>query len=97
MAESTDAAILQAIKAAEEHITAVTKERSYYRTICEESKKKIHGLYTSATGSFEPPPPHSIIGPLSSDTTVHYSFDMAQQVIHLFQHNYMIAYNVHQY
>ena len=83
--------ILQAIKAAEEHITAVTKERSYYRNICEKSKKNMHELYTSATGSFEPPPPHSVIGPLSNDTTIHYSFDMAQQVfIKMTLHTYKI-------
>ena len=72
-----------AIMAAKEHITAVTKERSYYRNICEESKKNIHLLYTSATGSFEPPLPHSMIVALSNDNTVHYSFDMAQQVIYV--------------
>ena len=74
--------------AAEEHITAVTKERSYYRSICEESKKNIHQLYTSAAGSFEPPPPHSIIVLLSHDTTVHYSFDMVQQVIYMILHKH---------
>ena len=80
-AVSKISALLQAIKSAEEHITAVTKERSYYRTVCEESKKNITALYSSTMGSFEPPPPYSMIGPLSNDTTIHYSFDMAQQVL----------------
>ena len=71
----------QAYKAAEEHITAVTKERSYYRSICADSKKNMVALYTSTTGSFDPPPPCSVIRPLCNDTTIHYSFDMAQQVL----------------
>ena len=31
-------------------------------------------------GTFNPPPPHSSLPPLSNPITVHYSFDMAQQV-----------------
>ena len=77
---SRSAATPQAIKAAEEHITVLTKEQSYYRTICEENKKNMMALYTTAMGSFEPPPPHSMIEPLCNDRTIHYSFDMGQQV-----------------
>ena len=36
-------------------------------------------LYT-ANGHFSPPLPGARIPPLSNDTLVHYSFDMAQQV-----------------
>ena len=90
---STDTAILQAIMAAEEHITLLTKERSYYRNICEESKKNMHLLCTADAGSFEPPPPHSMIVPLSNDTTVYYSFDMAQQVIYMIVHIYTSTQN----
>ena len=71
--------IPQAIKAAEEHITAVTKERSYYRNICEASKKNISELFAYGE-SFDLPPPNSMLRPLSNDTTIHFSFDMAQQV-----------------
>ena len=94
---SIGATILQAIKAAEEHITAVTKEHSHYPNICIKSKKNMHELYTSTMGSFEPPPPHSAIRPLSNDTTIHYSFDMAQQVfITTTLHTYKIPqYQVH--
>ena len=73
--------------AAKEHITAVAKECSYYLNICEESKNT-YLSYTSTVGSFEPPSPHSMIVPLSNDTTVHYSFDMAQQVIYMIIHIY---------
>ena len=70
----------QAIKAAEEHITSVTEERSYYWKICEDSKQNVIAQYTSANGSFEPPPPHSLIRPVCNDTTIHYS---SQQVRYL--------------
>ena len=35
-----------------------------------------------SNGAFNPPPPGSSVTPLSHDITVHYSFDMAQQVSH---------------
>ena len=70
----------QGIKEAEKHLAAVTKERSYYRNICEESKKNIQQLFTSA-GEFQPPVPGTIIPPLHNNTTIHYCFDMAQQVL----------------
>ena len=72
----------QAIKEAEKHLAAVTKERSYYRNICEESKENIQQLFTSA-GEFQPPAPGTMIPPLQNNTTIHYSFDMAQQVLNI--------------
>ena len=69
--------LLQAIKAAEEHLVAVAKERSMYRSACKESKSNLIALFKN--GTFNPPPPGSAVPPLCHDTTVHYSFDMAQQ------------------
>ena len=69
--------LLQAIKAAEEHLVAVAKERSKYSSACKDSKSDLIALFTN--GTFQPPPPGSRVPPLSHDTTVHYSFDMAQQ------------------
>ena len=70
--------IFQAIKAAEEHLLAVTKERSYYRSACKQGRSDLEALFSS-NGSFQPPPPASALRPLCNDITVHFSFDMAQQ------------------
>ena len=70
--------LLQAIKAAEEHLVAVAKERSKYRSACKDSKSELIALFTS-NGTFQPPPPGSVVPPLCHDITVHYGFHMAQQ------------------
>ena len=71
--------LIQALKAAEDHILAVTTERSYYKDICKKSKENLVKLYTT-NEQFNPPLPGARIPPLSNDTIIHYSFDMAQQV-----------------
>ena len=70
---------LQALRKAEEHILLATKERSYYRTACDAAKRSVRQLFLEA-GVFSPPPPSSRRPPCSLPSTVHYSFDMAQQV-----------------
>ena len=47
--------LLQAIKAAEEHLVEVAKERSKYRSACKDSKSELTALFTS-NGTFQPPP-----------------------------------------
>ena len=59
--------------------TSVTTEWSYYKNKCEKSKENVLKLY-SPDGEFNPPLPGMRIPPLSNDTVVHYSFDIAQQV-----------------
>ena len=54
-------------------------ERSLYRSVCEESKKDVRQLFKH-DNSFSPPGPGATLPPCSSNITVHYSFDMAQQV-----------------
>ena len=71
--------LLQAIKAAEEHLAAVAKEQSLYKSVCKDSKSNLVALFTS-NGIFQPPPPGSAVPSLCHDTVVHYSFNMAQQV-----------------
>ena len=71
--------LLQAIKAAEEHLAAVAKEQSLYKSVCKDSKSNLAALST-ANGTFQPPPPGSAVLSLCHDTVAHYSFDMAQQV-----------------
>jgi len=69
----------QVIRAAEVHVNLARNERSHYRTLCKDSKSILKETFTQE-GTFNPPPPHSSLPPLSNPITVHYSFDMAQQV-----------------
>ena len=57
----------------------MTKERSYYRTLCETAKQSLRQLFGQG-GVFSPPPPSSRSEPCSLPSVVHYSFDMTQQV-----------------
>ena len=71
--------IFQALKLAEQHLLAVSKERSYFRTVVKTSKDEVKEHFT-ISGCFTPPSPHCCLPPSSLDVTVHYSFDFAQQV-----------------
>ena len=66
------------IRAAEEHILIVQKERLFYRTTCEDCKASIRDFFTYA-GEFTPPL-HSCFPPNSNNLKAHYAFDYAQQV-----------------
>ena len=56
-----------------------TKERSFYKKACEDSKKTLEQVFTT-DNVFTPPAPYSRIKPCTNDIVVHFSFDMAQQV-----------------
>ena len=56
-----------------------TKERSYYQTVCDHSKRQVRVHFTEGD-QFSPPPAFSSLEPCSLQSTMHYSFDMAQQV-----------------
>ena len=88
--------LLQAIKAAEEHLAAVAKERSLYKSVCKDSKSNHAALFT-ANGTFQPPPPGSAVPSLCHDTVVYYSFDMAQQVSYCHCLLTFIIYTVNRY
>ena len=64
---------------AEEHIIKVQKERSYYRSLVHTSKIDVKD-YFSEEGVFMPPTPNCQLPSNSTEITVHYSFDFAQQV-----------------
>ena len=78
-AEILTKTILQVIKAAEAHLMLATKERSYYRTQCSQSKTVLRDAFTE-NQDFTPPPVLSRPSSMSKAITVHFSFDMAQQV-----------------
>ena len=69
----------QAITAAENHLTAVALERTFYRDISKKNHTNLKAYYT-VEDKFQPPPFGTISRPMLLPTTVHYSFDMAQQV-----------------
>ena len=62
-------------KAAEKHIEHVKIERAHYKQACEDSVKEVERLFSEGI-----PPPGAKIPPNTSQGTIHYSFDMAQQV-----------------
>ena len=58
----------------------VQKERDHYRRVlktCEENLKKV---FSAGEQIQVPPPTFQEIPAMSNKTTMHYSFDMAQQV-----------------
>lgn len=69
-----------AIQAAQDHITLVWAEWSYYKTVCSDSAAVLKSRFTDAASSFAIPRAGSCIPGLQHDGTVHYSFDFAQQV-----------------
>jgi len=68
------------IKSAEEHIKIVSRERNYKRKLCKDTKDEIKSIFTS-DDQFKPPPVTSSFAAMSLSAKVHYSFDMAQQII----------------
>ena len=64
---------------AEKHLVAVTKERSYFRTVVKSSKDAKAKMFTT-NSDFTPPLPYCCLPPLTNDICAHYSFDFAQQV-----------------
>jgi len=69
----------QIIDEAKAHLQTVTTERSLYRSVCKSSRETLKSVFSEAD-LFQPPSPSSYQQPMSHEMTVHYSFDMAQQV-----------------
>ena len=67
------------LKAYTEHLEEVHKERSLYKTVCDQCRVTIRTLFTE-DDKFTPPPLHARTPPNSVDIESHYSFDYAQQV-----------------
>lgn len=66
--------LFKAIKSAEEHIGLVQKERAHYRECLDTSSTNFEASFPVV------PQPGSCLPANSTDTAIHYSFDMAQQV-----------------
>ena len=66
------------LERATDHVTLATKERSYYRAVCDRSKQDIKHIFQLENAFI--PPPFSRPAPCSRELRAHYSFDMAQQV-----------------
>ena len=64
----------KAIKSAEEHIALVQRERVHYHECLDTSSTNIKASFPVV------PSPGSCLPANSTDATIHYSFDMAQQV-----------------
>ena len=61
----------KAIKSAEEHIGLVQRERGQCLDVSSANRQQAFPIV---------PPPGSCLAANSTDTTIHYSFDMAQQL-----------------
>ena len=69
---------------AEKQLALVKAERSRYKEACESSAKSLEKLFGN-----DVPPSGSNIPPNTHRATIHYSFDMAQQVILTCQIHYI--------
>ena len=68
----------QVLKDAEAHLNLATQERSYYRSVIDASKEVLKETFTVA-GQLQVPPISACLSP-GTNITMHFSFDMAQQV-----------------
>ena len=67
------------MKDAEEHLFLATQERSYYTSAIESSKEILTNTFT-VNGTLTVPPINACLPAKVNDITMHFSFDMAQQV-----------------
>lgn len=68
------------LRACTEHLEAAHRERSYYKTTCDQCKESIYNHFTDDKGQITLPQPSMCATLNSFDITAHYSFDYAQQV-----------------
>ena len=67
------------LKDAEAHLFLATQERSHYTSAIETSKEVLKNTFT-VDGTLTVPPVNACLPAKVSDVTMHFSFDMAQQV-----------------
>ena len=67
------------LKDAEAHPYRATQERSYYRSAIDTAKEILKKTFTM-DGQLKVPPVSACLAPVTRNITMHFSFDMAQQV-----------------
>ena len=75
------------ISLAKDHLKIVGEERSANWTICKTTRQNLKDHY-EVDGTLQPPAPGSMLPAMNTEITMHYSFDMAQQVKN-------VQYNLH--
>ena len=70
---------IKVLKDAEAQLLLATQERSYYKGLIEKAKAVMEQDFT-VDGELKPPCLNACLSPGTNKITVHYSFDMAQQV-----------------
>ena len=70
--------IFQSLKVAEKHIELVTSERSFYKELIKASKETAKDFFKEILHQL--PSPGAMVPANTYNMTMHYSFDMAQQV-----------------
>ena len=61
------------------HLSLAIQEREYYSTTVEHAKGVLQETFT-INGELTVPPIHDCLSAKANDITMHFSFDMAQQV-----------------
>ena len=69
---------IKILKDAEAHLLLATQERSYYKSLIDTAKAVLQQIFT-VNGELKLPCLHARLSP-GTQITMHYSFDMAQQV-----------------
>ena len=70
--------LIEFLNDAEAHVQLAREERSHYRSVVATAKQVVDTF--SVDGQLQVPPVNACLPPASNDITMHFSFDMAQQV-----------------
>ena len=70
---------IQVVRKAQAHLEVATKARSYYKGQIEDAKRALKATFM-VDGVLTPPSISACLPPKAHDITMHFSFDMAQQV-----------------
>ena len=82
---------IQIIDVARVHQELVEEKCNRYREVCKASRQNLMDIFTTADSTCQPSPPSSMTPALSMKTVMHYSFNMAQQVKHVYIATFVIC------
>ena len=71
--------LIEFLNDAEAHVQLAREERSHYRSVVATAKQVVKDTF-SVDGQLQVPPVNACLPPASNDITLHFSFDMGQQV-----------------